>query len=101
MVAAAPLAEVQTVGVATVFGRDGSRLLRRGARAYEVVRKVTPEEGGFRLVLEGRFSSMDGQSVVRCTGQEPNRRPICFARVEFDRVAIEAASGEVLEEWRN
>jgi hypothetical protein len=56
--------------------------------------------GGFRLVLEGRI--VEGPSgAVACRSDDPDRRPVCLVRVEFDRVAIEGAAGEMFGEWRS
>lgn len=94
----------ETVGLVRVFEAEGSRLLRRGDRPYEITRKVDPETpppaGGFRLVLEGRIAAAKGQPV-RCRSARPDQRPTCLVAVEFDRVAIEDPRGETLAQWRD
>lgn len=94
----------ETVGLVRVFEAEGSRLLRRGDRPYEITRKVDPETpppaGGFRLVLEGRIAEAKGQPV-RCRSARPDQRPTCLVAVEFDRVAIEDPQGETLAQWRD
>lgn len=96
----------QTVGLAAVFERGGSRLGRRNGRAYAFTVRGEGDElpplpiGGYRLVLEGRFVAFaDGRSV-RCRSDGIDQRPICVAAAELHRVAFEAADGEVLSEWR-
>lgn len=95
----------ETVGLAQVFEKGGSRLQRRGGRAYEVTRKLEADEvpgvGGFRLVLEGRIAPGPDNRPVNCRGDNPDRRPVCLVRVELERVAFENAGGEMLAEWRN
>jgi hypothetical protein len=90
-----------TVGLVSVFEAGDSRLQRRSGRPYEVVRKAAAAPvGGFRLVLEGRI--VEGPSgAVACRSDDPDRRPVCLVRVEFDRVAIEGAAGEMFGEWRS
>lgn len=94
----------ETVGLVRVFEAEGSRLLRRGDRPYEITRKVNPETppptDGFRLVLEGRIAGAKGQPV-RCRSARPDQRPACLVAVEFDRVAIEDPQGETLAQWRD
>lgn len=92
----------ETLAVAQVFEEGGSRVTRRGGRPYTVTRKLaegeTPPAGGFRLVLQGRLSALEG-GPVRCLSDHPDRRPTCLVVAEFDRVAMENAAGEVLGEW--
>lgn len=89
-----------TVGLVSIFEAGDSRLQRRGTRPYEVVRKAeAPPSGSFRLALEGRIVEGPGGSVL-CRSDDPDRPPTCLVRVEFDRVAIEGAAGEVFGEWR-
>jgi hypothetical protein len=88
------------VGLVSTFEAGDSRLQRRGSRPYEVVRKAeAPPSGSFRLSLEGRVVEGPGGPVV-CRSDDPDRPPVCLVRVEFDRVAIEGAAGEVFGEWR-
>lgn len=97
---AVPTAEV--AGLAQVFEAGGSRLLRRGARPYEVTRKhpsdQPPPAGGFRLVVEGRVAEADGRPI-RCRADHPDQHPVCLVVVQFDRIAIEDAAGDTLGEW--
>ena len=91
----------ETVGLAQVFEKGGSRIGRRGGQPYELTRKAALDPGwmaGFRLVLEGRIAQAEGRPI-RCRSDHPDRRPVCLIRVELDRVAFETAGGEVLGEW--
>jgi hypothetical protein len=94
----------ETLGLAQVYGPDGSRLLRRGARPYEITRPLPVETsepvGGFRLVLEGRIAK-GAERPIRCRSEGPDQRPICLVLVEFARVSFETPAGEVLETWTN
>lgn len=98
-------ASAETVGLAQVFEKGGSRLLRRGDRGYAatVKREVedVPGPSGLRLVLEGRIGPGDVGGPVRCRSASPNQRPTCLVLVEFDRIAFEDARGAVLSEWRS
>lgn len=95
----------ETFGVAQVFAKDGSRLLRRGGRPYETTVKLAegepPGVGGYRLVLEGRLAGGPDHRPIVCRSDHPDRRPTCLARVELDRVAFEDAGGKTLAEWRS
>lgn len=99
-------ASPQSMGLAAVFERGGSRLGRRNGRAYAfTVRgegdKLPPLPiGGYRLVLEGRFVAFADGRAVRCRADGIDQRPVCVAAAQLDRVAFEAADGEVLSEWR-
>jgi hypothetical protein len=96
----APAPVPHTVGLVSTFEAGDSRLQQRGDRPYEVVRKAdTPPAGAFHLVLDGRIIDGPNGPIV-CRSDDADRPPLCLVRVEFDRVAIEAASGEVLGEWR-
>lgn len=101
---AAPLitASPETVGIAQVFLREGSRLLRRAGRPYETTLRLgegeAPTPQGYRLVLQGRFAA--DPEPVQCWSDHPDRRPTCLVRVEFDRVAFEDPAGKTLAEWR-
>lgn len=96
----------QSVGLARVFEKDGSRLLRRDGRAYEFVRKKPADNGPmatttYRLVLEGRVVGFSDGQAIRCWSETADHRPTCLLGVEFDRVAFEDASGQLLSEWRD
>lgn len=96
----------QTMGLASVFEADGSRLGRRNGRAYEhTVRGVDDQPAvapvqGYRLVLEGRLAAFPEGRSIRCRGSGPDQRPVCIAAVQIDRVAFEDAAGALLSEWR-
>jgi len=95
----------QTFGVAEFFEPGGSRLQRRGARAYEHVLKIDEPPAGrpvLSLVLGGRITGFADGQAVRCHGDTPDHRPVCLAAVDLDYVAFEdQGSGAILAEWRN
>jgi hypothetical protein len=95
----------ETVGLAQVFDKGSSRLLLRGERPFEIVRKVAAEDapapGEFRLVLQGRVQSSDARPPAACVGDHPDRRPVCLVFVELDRVAVEGRDGQLLAEWKS
>jgi hypothetical protein len=99
-------ASAQTVGLAAVFAKGGSRLGRRNGRAYtftlraEEDRPLEPARDGYRLLLEGRVGSYPDGRAIACRAAGPDQRPVCVAAVELDRVAFEGADGAVLSEWR-
>jgi hypothetical protein len=99
-------AAAQTLGLARIFDKDGSRVLRRDGRAYEFVRKVdegdqSPMAHSYRLVLEGRMEGYGDGRAVRCWSESADHRPVCFYAIAFERVAFEDAdSGAMLAEWR-
>lgn len=106
-VPAAPTpAAAQTLGLAQVFKGDDSRVSRRRDRPYEHVLKLAANErlpltDGFRLVLEGRFSTFPSGRVARCWSESPDHRPICLYAIELERVAFEAGGdGALIAEWR-
>jgi hypothetical protein len=96
----------QTLGLARLFEEGGSRVLRRGERPYEFVRKLPEGDASllshsYRLVLEGRVVGFGDGRAVRCWSETANHRPVCLFAVIFDRVAFEdAESGTLLAEWR-
>lgn len=95
----------QTVGLAAVFERGGSRIGRRGGRAYTFTIRSSGEDppvppgSGYRLVLAGRIASFPDGRAFACRATGPDQRPVCVAAVELDRVAFEAED-KVLSEWR-
>ncbi|MCD2325474.1 hypothetical protein LQ953_15755 [Sphingomonas sp. IC-56] len=101
-----PPASPQTVGLAAVFEQGGSRLGRRNGRPYEHTLRakgdapLTPPEGGFRMLLEGRIASFPNGRAIECRASGPDQRPICIVAIQLDRVAYEDAGGSVLSEWR-
>ena len=100
---ALPLAPL-TVGIAAVYPEGGSRLDRRDGRAFRhTVRgdaTLQAPQDGYRLVLEGRFTTFPGGGAIECHAPGPDVRPVCIAAAEVDRIAFEDARGQVLSEWR-
>lgn len=98
-------ASYQTSGLAAVFDADSSRLTRRNGRAYEhTLRSVGDEPasaiaGGFRVVLEGRFTAFANGAAILCHSDAPDRHPVCIAAAELDRVSFEDAEGQLLSAW--
>lgn len=94
------------MGIAAVFEKGGSRLGRRMGRAYAFTVRGEGDGppplpiAGYRLVLEGRFVAFADGRAVRCRASGLEQRPVCVAAAQLDRVAFEAANGEVLSEWR-
>lgn len=96
----------QTVGLARIFKKGGSRVLMRGERPYQFARKL-PKDGAeilshtYRLVLEGRLVGFGDRRATQCWEESPDHRPICLYAVEYDRVAFEDANtGKTLADWR-
>lgn len=96
----------QTVGIASVFNEDSSRLGRRNGQPYSFVVRgegdqpaATPT-AGYRLALEGRFTAFADGRAIRCRAASPDQRPVCIAAAQIDRVALLGADGAVLSEWR-
>ncbi len=95
----------QTVGLAAVFERGGSRLGRRDGRAYAYTIRAKGDEApvapaaGYQLVLAGRISAFPDGRAFQCRAAGPDLRPVCIAAIALDRVAFEAG-GTVLTEWR-
>lgn len=96
----------QTVGLAAVFEKGGSRLGRRNGRAYaHAVRAegdavLAPPQGGYRVRLQGRVVAFPDGRAIRCRAASPDQRPVCVAAIQLDRVAFQTATGEMLSEWR-
>ena len=99
-------ASPETVGLAAVFEKGGSRLGRRNGRAYAYTVRPAGEaplaapETGYRVRLQGRIAAFPDGRAIRCRAASPGQRPVCVAAVRLDRVAFETARGEVLSEWR-
>jgi len=99
-------ASPQTVGLAAVFETGGSRIGRRNGRAYKATiadsgnDPVTPPEGGYRMLLQGRITSFPSGRAIECRASGPDQRPVCIVAVQLDRVAYEDAAGKNLSEWR-
>lgn len=91
-----------TVGLAQVFDKGGSRLLRRNGRAYETTRRLeenkTPPAAGYRLVLAGRIVDRGG-APIRCRSDSADQRPVCFVLVELDHVSLETPDGGGVADW--
>jgi hypothetical protein len=102
----AAVSSPQTVGLAAVFEAEGSRLDRRNGRAYSFTVRgegdepPPPHTGGYRLVLEGRFTAFPDGRAIRCRATNVDQRPVCIAAVQLDRVAFEDTDGSVLSDWR-
>lgn len=100
-------AAAQTLGLAQVFEKGGSRVLMRGGRPYQSVAKLPKDDANlfdhaFRLVLEGRIVGYGDGRAIHCWSESPDHRPICFYAVDYDRVAFEdAATGDTVAEWRD
>lgn len=96
----------ETLGLAQFFGVGDSRILRRGDRPYEHVRRLAGGDTGllshsYVLVLEGRLRAYPDGRPLRCWSESADHRPVCLYSVQFERVAFEdAADGATLAEWR-
>lgn len=96
----------QSVGLVAVFEEGSSRVGRRNGRAYSFAVRGEGDQpplaptGGYRLVLEGRFTAFSDGRAIRCRAASPDQRPVCVAAAQIDRVAFEDAAGAVLSEWR-
>lgn len=101
----APLLQPQTMGLASVFEADGSRVGRRNGRAFEYTLRGEEDEPviappqGFRLVLEGRLEAFPDGRAIRCHGLARDARPLCIAAIQVDRVSFEDAAGTTLSDW--
>lgn len=99
-------AAAQTVGLARIFQKGGSRVLLRGDKPYQFSLKTPKDDAGalshaYRLVLEGRLVGYGDGQASHCWSESPDHRPICLYAVEYDRVAFEdAATGQTLAQWR-
>ena len=102
----AAVSSPQTVGLAAVFEPEGSRLDRRNGRAYSFTirgegdQPPPPHTGGYRLMVEGRFTAFPDGRAIRCRASSVDQRPVCIAAVQLDRVAFEDTDGSVLSDWR-
>lgn len=101
----APPPQRQTAGLASVFAQGGSRVGRRDGRAF--AHTIRGEDGppaapvgGYRLVIEGRFTALPGGQTVRCRAGGQDERPVCIAASTIDRVVFETADGQQLSEWQ-
>ena len=100
-------AAAQTVGLAQIFEKGGSRVLMRNDHPYEFVRKLPKDDAtllghSYHLVLEGRLVGFGDGRAIHCWSESADHRPICLYAVTYDRVAFEdATSGAVLAEWRD
>lgn len=93
----------QTVALVELFSSQGSRVLRRDGRPYEVTRKMPASEldmnEGFRLVVEGRLTALPNGKPAWCWSEDVEKAPICAVAVTFDQVRIEGQVG-VLGQWQ-
>lgn len=94
---------VPTDGLAALFEKEGSRVGRRGGKAFTLTLRndgapPAPPEG-YRLVIEGRFTSFSDDQAVLCRSGGPDARPVCIAAALIDQVALEDASGKVVQAW--
>jgi len=90
-------------GVVAVFTENSSRVRRRDGKPFTMSLRgdaALAPVGGYRLVIEGRFSAFSDGQVIRCIASNPDEVPVCVAAVEVDRVAFEDADGKLLTEWR-
>lgn len=106
LLAEAPPPSPQTVGVATVYGPESSRLGRRADRPYELTLSMKdtgqPGEEGLQLILEGRIASLGVAGPVACRSASPDQRPVCLIGTTIERVAVRSPRSErVLGEWRD
>lgn len=96
----------ETLGLAQFFGTGDSRILRRGDRPYEHVRRLAGGDTellshSYVLVLEGRLRAYPDGRPLRCWSESDDHRPVCLYSVQFERVAFEdTADGATLAEWR-
>lgn len=102
---AEPEPSPQTLGLAAVFERGGSRIGRRNGRPYRYTIRaqgntpLSPPRDGYRLVVEGRVASFPSGRAISCRADGPNQRPVCIAAIHIDRVAFESDDGSTLSEW--
>lgn len=95
-----------TAGLASIRAEDASRVGRRQGEPYSFTVRAAADAplaapaDGYRVVLQGRISTFPDGHAVRCSSQNPNRRPVCVAAVVLDSVAFETAEGQRLSEWR-
>lgn len=90
-------------GLVAVFTKDSSRVHRREGKPFTLSLRgdaALAPVGGYRLVIEGRFSAFSDGQVIRCIASNPDEAPVCVAAAEVDRVAFEDADGKLLKEWR-
>ena len=95
----------QTLAVAQFFAGDAPREAQRGARPFELVRRLPKARldasRGFRMRLLGRIGQIPGGGPVRCV--QPggiDQRPICVIAVTLAEVRAEnPVDGTVLATW--
>jgi hypothetical protein len=92
----------ETVGLAELFEKGGSRLQRRSDQGY--VATLKPEganalSSGVWLELEGRVADPADHRPVRCAGDNPDRKPVCLILVKIERAALVNGAGDVLADW--
>lgn len=94
-----------TLAIVELFAAGAPRSRQREERAYEIVRKATPEQvaqiRGFALVLEGRLTALPSGQPIGCWAPNADLRPTCLISARFERVRLEElGSAEPLAEWQ-
>lgn len=96
---------IETLGLATFVSSDASRTGRRPGEAFEVVKKIKPDEinagMGFRLRVTGRLASVPWAGPVACKALDgADQWPTCLIAVSLDEIAVESGStGTTLATW--
>jgi hypothetical protein len=99
-------ASPQTLGLAAVFEKGGSRTGRRDGRAYQFTVRAEKDaplsapESGYRILLEGRVKAFPSGKAIECRAPGPDQRPVCVLATQLHRVAFETAEGALLAEWQ-
>lgn len=99
----ADLAPPPRTGLAVFFQQGAARTSQRRDRPYRVTRKAPPPSGAapYNLVLSGRVAAFEAGPAIRCQAPE-GEPPACLIAASIERVAfVDAATGEVLAEWRD
>jgi hypothetical protein len=100
-------ASAQTVGLARLFEKGGSRVLMRGDKPYQTSVKLPKDDAEllshtYRLVLEGKIVGYGDGRAAHCWSETADHRPICLFAVTYERVAFEdGKTGATLAEWRD
>jgi hypothetical protein len=95
----------QTLAVAQFFAGDAQREAQRGARPFELVRRLPAAQldasRGFRMRLLGRIGQVPGGGPIRCEQAAGiDQVPVCVIAVTLAEVRIEnPAGGTVLATW--
>ncbi len=97
----------QTLGLAQIFEKGGSRVLQHADHPYAFTRKLVSDDPSmlnhsYRLVLEGRIAGYSDGRALRCWMEAPDHQPLCIYAVVFDHVAFEdGVTGEILANWND